>query len=311
MGVCVALVAGCNAAVIEGTVCDIKGEALPGVVVSVEGRDVQALTSVLGEYRLRVAPGRLLLTFSKTGYTPGQCELDVESPRRIQAQTMTLWCLPPGNGVFLYEDYRYRPTRAIEREGFLTQEGRLLYGTTKYDPDRPDGAPTHNPQPALLCYYMPREGVQLHRLERTEVVLEDARAGTPVKVWVPIEAHPVSLVSVDEPEGLLQQVRITDPLEPGVYAVHWGAFEGGARHDPRIFVFTVKKSDALPAADGDAEIAAAQPGRPTEPPPRQTPRPAAPSQEPGPPTPRSPEPEPAQAQPKEDYDLLEPVLHDM
>lgn len=282
------------------------------MVVSVEGRDVQALTSVLGEYRLRVAPGRLLLTFSKTGYTPGQCELDVESPRRMQAQTVTLWCLPPGNGVFLYEAYRYRPTRAIEREGFLTQEGRLLYGTTKYDPDRPDGAPTHSPQPALLCYNMPREGVRLNRLERTEVVLEDARAGTPVKVWVPVETYPVSLVSVDEPEGLLQQVRITDPLEPGVYAVHWGAFEVGARHNPRIFLFTVKRSEAPPVAEGQTESETTPPDTPTAPP-RETAHPDASSQEPSPPRPRSPEPEPqpAPVQSKEDYDLLEPVLHDM
>jgi len=40
-GVCLAFLAGCNRSLISGTVANIKGEALPGVAVQVEGLAAQ------------------------------------------------------------------------------------------------------------------------------------------------------------------------------------------------------------------------------------------------------------------------------
>jgi len=44
---------------------------------------------------------------------------------------------------------------------------------------------------------------------------------------------------IDLPEGQLQRVVVDRPLQPGVYAVHWGAIEGYTTLDARAYVFRV------------------------------------------------------------------------
>lgn len=308
----VILLCGCNATVIEGKVLDIKGEALPGVTVSVQGAATQALTNALGAYKLRVAPGHWMLFFHKSGYTPGRFEIDAEVPGVVEANSVTLWCLPPGNGVFLYEGYRYRATRAIERETFLAQDGRMLYGTVKFDPEHPDSPATSNSTPTLLCYNMPRSGVCLHRLERTDVVLEDARNGTSVKIWTPVESFPVSLISIDEPEGLLQQVQLDTSLQPGVYAVNWGAFDTSAAADPRIYLFSVlthQDKDPQDAKDASTEQKVPAPSKRPQEKPTSKQKTASPEGA----TDKVPADQ-VQIKPqkiKDEIDLIEPVLHDL
>ena len=308
----VILFCGCNATVIEGKVLDIKGEALPGVTVSVQGAATQALTNALGAYKLRVAPGHWMLFFHKSGYTPGRFEIDAEAPGIIEARPVTLWCLPPGNGVFLYEEYRYRATRAIERETFLAQDGRMLYGTVKFDPEHPDSAATNNATPILLCYNMPRSGVCLHRLERTDVVLEDARNGTSVKIWTPVESFPVSLISIDEPEGLLQQVQLDTNLQPGVYAVNWGAFDTSAGADPRIYLFSVRTPQDK-GLEKTRDTPTAQKENGSNNPAQENTKAKQKTESPKNVTDKAPSDQSQTKQPKvkDEIDLIEPVLHDL
>jgi len=297
---------GCNAAVIEGTVVDIKGEPLPGVAVTIAGHNRQALTNALGVYKLTVNPGTYMFSFDKSGYTPGRFEIEVSTQKKITARTVTLWCLPPGNGVFLYDNYRYRATRAVERETFLAQDGRLLYGTIKFDPDHPDSISTKNNQPVLLCYNMPRSGVFLHRLERSEIILEDSRTGTAVRIWLPVESLPAELLAIDEPEGLLQQVHFDHPLKPGVYAVNWGAFEGAAGNDPRMYIFSVlANTHNTPTENASPETQQAPtnavPSR------QNTPKAESPQKEANP----KPKNETPKNKKADELDLVEPVLHEL
>ena len=56
---------------------------------------------------------------------------------------------------------------------------------------------------------------------------------------------------LDEPEKLLVELKATAPLEPGVYAIHWGALEGYDSIDPRIFMFALKAP--APEDEGEGE----------------------------------------------------------
>lgn len=233
--ICLAALAGCDRSLISGKVVNIRGEALPGVAVQVEGTSYQALTDGLGEYRVPYDPGHVVLQFMKTGYTPGILELTAEAPREINAQTVSLWELPRDKGVYLYENFRYRETTRIVPEEFVTRERRRVYATRRW----PEIETTAT-APVILCYKITDWEVRFCRLELTELFtplpggdLEEAA------VLARTRTIPARLSAVDEPEGLLRQIELPGPLEPGTYAVHWGALDGATDTDPRIFMFSV------------------------------------------------------------------------
>jgi len=88
------LASGCSPAVIEGQVLDVRQEPLPGAAVTVDGTHDQSLTNALGRYTIDFAPGKVLLRFIKTGYTPGLLELTVNEARHVEATPVVLWHLP-------------------------------------------------------------------------------------------------------------------------------------------------------------------------------------------------------------------------
>ena len=307
------LLAGCRAEMIQGKVLDIAGSPLPGVVVSIEGMRHQDLTDPRGDYEIKYKPGRLVLHYYKTGYTPGRLELDVDAPRAVQAVPVRLWCLPENKGVYLFEDFRYRATRPIECEELVTKESGTIYGTSKYRRERADSVSTANPEPVLLCYSVPRHQAELSRLRETELVLAGSQAeGAPIRAWVPDDGVPLTLAAIDEPEGLLQQVCLPGPLEPGVYAIHWGALEGMVEFESRMFVFAIEGEEQT-----EEEEAAAEPGdlKP-EPPQKKALEKQSTAPKPAPPAPPAPAPappkevKPAEEKPASaelDEDLLAPL----
>lgn len=234
-GVCLAFLAACNRSLISGTVANIKGEALPGVAVQVEGTHYQALTDGLGQYRLPYVPGAVVLQFMKTGYTPGTLVVPAGPVRSITAETVSLWELPLDKGVYLYEDFRYREATKIVPESFLSKDKHAAYATRRW----PD-LDTTDTEPLVLCYKMPDWDVRLCRMDLTERYVQLPGGGLEeAQVLAPTRELPVQLVPIDQPEGLLRQVELPGPLEPGTYAVHWGALDGEVDKDPRIFAFSV------------------------------------------------------------------------
>ncbi len=237
----IAVLAGCPGRVIKGQVFNTNEEALPGVVVQVAGTEHQALSNALGAYTVHYTePGRLELLFSKTGYTPGRLELQADSPEPIQVNPMRLWRLPQNKGVYLYKDGQYLGTKPVECEEFISQDKGVLYGSAKFKSDQPGVLKTIETNPALLCYNMPKQDVELHRIASSSIEQAGERKGEPLDVWTPTAAFPVSLEAIDQPEAILQQVHLFSPLEPGVYAIHWGALEGSRELDSRMFVFIVQ-----------------------------------------------------------------------
>lgn len=237
------VLSGCHHERVTGVVCNVQGEALPGVAVMVEGTAFQDTTDALGQYAVPYEPGLVVLAFNKSGYTPGRLELEAQVGGALQASPVRLWRLPTQHGVYLYEDHRYLPTKPTQRERFDLAEGGVVYGSTAYDPEHPGALVTQDVQPRILCYSMPERGVQLHRLELKEISVGNDGDTVQVKAFVPEYAVPVSQILVDEPEGVLRQVKLVSPLTPGTYAVHWGALDASPT-DPRLFFFTIAEPDA-------------------------------------------------------------------
>lgn len=238
------VLASCDRAILEGTVVDVQGEGLPGVSVHIEGSDRETVTNAHGEYRVRHKTDSLILSFAKTGYTPGRLALEARTPEIIQVTRMELWRLPPRPGVFLYENHRYSEADTVEPSQFFLKNGTMAYAT----PRLADTVSTQD-LPLIICFKTPRYDARLSRLSEVE-----ARMGVggvqKHAVWAPVGTLPAALIPIDEAERMLLQLRLEGPLEEGVYAVHWGALEGRKDLEKRIFLFRV----SLPRTHSTAAV---------------------------------------------------------
>lgn len=243
--------AGCDrTAVVRGTVVDVSGEALPGVAVAVRDQDAQTTSNELGAYQLRCVPGDLSLTLMKTGYTPGYLTVTAVSGATEVTQAR-LWPLPIARGVYLFENYRYLEIDRTEPKRYVTREFGLVHAVKK-----DISFVTELTQPTIICFKMPVYDVQLHQMK--EVEASDAELETPnyaQRVWAPVRALPISARPIDEPEHLLVELRLDAPLEPGAYGVHWGALQGYAGTDSRVFLFRVVPPEEKAAAEQAAKEA--------------------------------------------------------
>ena len=243
----------CQAPVIEGSVTDVKGDALPGVAVTVEGAWHEALTDALGLYRIRYRPGEVVLRFAKTGYTPGILEARVTPKATVSAASIALWPLPTAAGVYLYEGWEYRALKPTQPRAYLTKPSGTAHGVV-----RAPELETLDHDPLILSYKLPRYGAKVSRLELTEVSLREAVVGgDSLEIWCKGDSIPASSVPVDEPDGLLVQLRCHETLEPGCYAVHWGALDGDTRI-PRIFLFRVGEPEAPGEVESPAGVDGAE-----------------------------------------------------
>ena len=266
LGCCAAAflaLAGCERTVtIHGSVVDVRGEHLPGVAVTVEGAEVQTLTDPRGLYTLHCAPGPLTLQFLKTDYTPGRLELNSGEARVVEATEVLLWPLPSAKGVYFFEGGHYAEAARVTPKRFTAKDLGAVLGTRA----NPELA-TLNPQPLIVCYKLPPYDVRLDRLRQVETTTAapqktedkgqktEASASPAETVWVPDKPLTVIATPIDEPDRLLVELRPTAPLPPGVYAAHWGAFDGHMSTDPNIYLFRITEP-----APPEAEAAPAEPG---------------------------------------------------
>jgi len=225
--------------VVQGQVVDFRGEALPGVAVSLDGQDASMITDGVGQYKAPVSsPADVELRFVKTGYTAGRLALQTKGPGAVNARPVMLWRLPQAAGVYLLEDYRYRRTSHATPRPFSSEAKSLVYGVAKL----PELEATTISEPLIVVHKLPSYDVRLCRLGAAEAAPLDATTSMQ-EVWAADETLPVQMVPVDEPERVLWRVGLFGPLAPGVYAVHWGALDGHADTDPRIFLFRVTSTE--------------------------------------------------------------------
>lgn len=222
-------------AIVDGAVTDISGEALPGVAVALTGRDIQATTNTLGEYRVRSKPGDIALDFSKTGYALGHVTAAVSTGFN-NVTTAVLWPLPANRGVYIYRNFQFLEMDRTEPKRFLAKDMGLVFGIK-----REIDLVIEETQPTILFHKLPGYDVQLHQLQPAKA--SDPELETPdyrQNIWAPVRPIPITLAPIDEPDHLLVEVRLSEPLVPAAYALHWGALEGYTSTDSRVFLFRVK-----------------------------------------------------------------------
>lgn len=241
-------------AFLRGRVYDVSGQELPGVVVRVIGTEYEGLSNGNGIYSLRSASGELELEFAKTGYAPVRQTVSVPSLGIFDIEPVQLWPIPVGEGVYTFENFRYRQTDHPRVNRYNIQDAGFAYGTpvepsleiTYADPKE---SPDRNPPP-LIAHKMSPYDARLHKLRKVNAAMAHTGAvgrGDKSKrdiqyteeVWIADEAIQITTRPLDEPERLLLEMRATRPLTPGVYAIHWGALEGYDSIDPRVFLFEV------------------------------------------------------------------------
>lgn len=231
---------GCAPYSITGTVTDTAGQPLPGVAVKVEGGG-ETVTNAIGEYKVSAHTGSAAMTFLKTGCTRGQARVAVEQAGVTQGPVVALWRLPDGGGLFVMENDVYRRATSCEPVPYMVGAKNLVHAVRPQDVVK-----TANPMPRLMCFQTPSFDAQLCRLKVVEAAPLDA-VGLVKPVWVPESPAAIKLWPVDEPDRRLWEVHLFDPLAPGVYCVHWGAFAGHKDEESDAFLFEVTAPDAAPA----------------------------------------------------------------
>jgi len=225
----------CEGSLITGKVETVQGEPLPGVAVSIRNQSGYALTDGLGKYELAYQPGDLILRFVKSGYAPAEMELSVRESRPVNASTAKMWRLPPERGVFLLENDRYHEAKPHFPERFRTTAEETLFCT-----NRPVDVEASTANPVIILHRMPWESVRMHRMAyRTLTLAVEGGRDTDIEAWVAADPLPVSAGPIDYPAQLLHRLRVDETLEPGVYAIHWGALEGRDDIERRMFLFRV------------------------------------------------------------------------
>lgn len=241
-------------------VVDIAGEALPGVAVSVYGADRQAVTDGTGQYRISAPRGYHQIDFEKTGYAPARVVLDGVEGSSVDMPQTVMWPLPDSQGVYAFENGRYRSLTRVEPHRYLSGETTSVFGSKK----GPESFIDPKKMPMLVVYRLPGFDLQLSSLHQVELTPAEAGAaaqGYKVPTWVTERRISMHTRPVDSPAGLLLELESDEPLPPGDYAIHWGAYDGFATTDARAYLFRVvpeapppgTEPEAAPAesADGD------------------------------------------------------------
>src|SRR5690606_32145449 len=131
------------------------------------GTSDQAITDGVGAYRLRCRGGNLALDLVKSGYTKGALQVEVEGPDIVDDMPLaTLMVLPPGKGVYLYSQYRYRAATPHEPKRYVVEDEVLQRPQSFFGTKVGAQVETQQVLPVLISYRLPPYDVRLSRLEQ-------------------------------------------------------------------------------------------------------------------------------------------------
>jgi len=246
----IGLLAGCNRTGVYGIVTNPEGETLPGVSVRLtDNSEISAITNVLGEYHLNAKPGRHSIQYAKSGYTLVNTDLLLEKSSSRLLPKIEMWNLPQSNSVFFYNKTLYSPTTWLKPKRYFMIDNGPSFGTTR-EPE----LLTDESMPFIVCYRMPRYDARLTRLQQRKAQLPQDETQT-FDVWVPSGTISVNLDPVVPSDPSLLKVNLYEHLEPGRYALHWGALDGYTTIDDRMYIFEIleKPDPLLDEADPDLD----------------------------------------------------------
>ena len=247
--------AACERAIVEGRALNPQGEALPGVIVRLSDTGRQDLTEARGRYRLTADGSRstVRLLLSKSGYAPTQLEVELRGRMLISAPDAVLWPLPLNPGVYTMDGRKYIPADWVLPRQYYLEDGSSAFGA-----ELPETLRAHADGQALsiVCFRTPRYNARLSRLASANATIPGG-GSEPIEVWVESGTVGAGLRPIDQPEAHLLSVMVDRALEPGIYAVHWGAMEGYTTLDNRVYVFEVV-APPEPTEETDPEQAPAE-----------------------------------------------------
>ena len=96
----------------------------------------------------------------------------------------------------------------------------------------------------MLFRSTPRYDARLTRMQRKTAQLPQDDSQT-FEIWSAGGTVGVDLVPVVHSDPGLLKLDILEPLQPGRYAIHWGALDGYTTLDERIFMFEITEK-AIP-----------------------------------------------------------------
>lgn len=230
------------------SVVDISGHGLPGVAVSIYGTERQAVTDARGQFRLSAPMGSLQLDYIKTGYTPARVIIETADRSSIDVPQAVMWPLPESQGIFAFENNRYRSLTRVEPQRYLAGETQSVFASKK----GPEAFVDPQNMPKLILYRLPGYDLQLCKLHQRELTPADAgpsAKGYTVPVWAVEQKLPMHSQPIDSPQALLTEVVPDVTLAPGEYAIHWGAFDGFSSTEARGYLFKVMGAEAPEAAE--------------------------------------------------------------
>lgn len=255
--------AGCSPQVaLTGLVTDEAGSPLPGVSVKVTGTEFFAISNGNGLFglrpgRLTVPPGSWDLYYMKTGFTSATQTIATGEGRSFEVPPILLWPLPSARGIYDYKAHRYVEWTRVEPERFLREDKSVVFGTL-LDPSFrvPEGLNR------IVGFRVSPYDWRMSRLEQVPVYREgpdgEVASGGTEAIWAESVRVPVQALPIDEPEQLLWEIRPSRPLGPGVYAIHWGAFEGDPATDASAYLVEVYDPAAVEAPAAAATPAVAE-----------------------------------------------------
>lgn len=261
------LVAGCAPQVaLTGLVTDGAGAPLPGVSVKVTGTEFFAISNGNGLFglrpgRLTVPPGSWDLYYMKTGFTSATQRVTTGDGRSLEVPPIVLWPLPNARGIFDYASHRYADWTRVEPERFVREDKSVVFGTLQDPAFRVPGELGR-----IVGFRVSPYDWRMSRLEAVEAYREgpdgEIASGGTETIWAESVRVPVQAVPIDEPEQLLWEIRPSRSLGPGVYAIHWGAFEGDPTTDASAYLVEVYDPAVVEAPEGSETPAAEEVAKP-------------------------------------------------
>lgn len=259
------VIAGCDPRVaVTGEVRNVDGEPLPGVSVKAEAAQAFGVTNGNGVFGRRpnllaVPPGPWELVYIKSGFTTAYQEIETGDARTVEAPPVTLWPLPAARGVYLLEGIHYTSLTRATPERYRALNGGAAYGLN--EKIRPEVELAESPA-FFVSHKMATYDWQLSRLETVRVFrpgVEAPPSGEEVdeslteSIWAAAVRLPVETIPVDLPERLLWQIRPAVPMQPGVYAIHWGALDGDSTTEESVYLIGIQAPEAEAEPEAGAE----------------------------------------------------------
>lgn len=256
--------AGCDPRVaVTGEVRNVDGEPLPGVSVKAEAAQAFGVTNGNGMFGRRpnllaVPPGAWELAYIKSGFTTAYQNIETGDARTAEAPPVTLWPLPAARGVYLLEGIHYESLTRATPERYPALNGGAVYGlNAKIRPE----VELPEPPAFFVSHKMATYDWQLSRLETVRVLRpgveapasgEETDESLTESIWAAAVRLPIETIPVDLPERLLWQIRPAVPMQPGVYAIHWGALDGDSTTEESVYLIGIQAPEA--EAEGEAGV---------------------------------------------------------